>query len=101
MNATMIVCGPGKVPGWLDEHGQPTSCVDDNPTPGVPKDAPVVPEIASGVPSGAVSVSQMQPAVPHYVETGVHVTVSGEWLVLVIIAAALAAGCVARIGRRK
>lgn len=26
-------CPEGKVPGWLDEDGDPTSCVDDDPTP--------------------------------------------------------------------
>lgn len=31
-------CPPGKAPGWLDADGNPTSCVDDNPTPGKPKD---------------------------------------------------------------
>lgn len=35
-----IVCPAGKVPGWLDENGQPTSCVDDNPTPNEPAQQP-------------------------------------------------------------
>lgn len=38
-------CPPNKVPGWLDENGQPQGCVDNDPTPGVPKeDLPVVGE---------------------------------------------------------
>lgn len=29
--STTITCPKGKAPGWLDEHGNPTSCVDDDP----------------------------------------------------------------------
>lgn len=35
-NATAITtleCPDGKVPGWLDENGNPQGCVDNNPTP--------------------------------------------------------------------
>ena len=35
-----IECPPDKVPGWLDEHGNPQGCVDNNPTPGQPKEEP-------------------------------------------------------------
>ena len=28
------LCGPGTVPGWLNEDGLPTSCVGDDPNPG-------------------------------------------------------------------
>lgn len=28
-------CPPGTVPGWLDELGNPTSCVGDSPCPGL------------------------------------------------------------------
>lgn len=27
----VVECEPGTVPGWLNEHGDPTSCVDDHP----------------------------------------------------------------------
>ncbi len=30
----VLNCPPGTVPGWLDEQGNPTSCISDNPTPG-------------------------------------------------------------------
>jgi len=26
-----LFCPPGTVPGWLDEHGAPTSCVNNDP----------------------------------------------------------------------
>lgn len=27
----VVNCAPGTVPGWLNEHGDPTSCVDNHP----------------------------------------------------------------------
>jgi len=35
-------CGPDKVPGWLNDEGLPTGCVDNNPTPGEPTPEPTV-----------------------------------------------------------
>lgn len=49
-----LECPPGTVPGWLDENGNPTSCVGDDPQP---TPAPVV-----EVPTS--------PDVPHLAETG-------------------------------
>lgn len=37
----VMVCPPGTVPGWLDEDGLPTSCVENNPTP-LPTEPPVI-----------------------------------------------------------
>ena len=42
-SAPPLECPEGKAPGWLDEDGEPTSCVDDNPGPG-PVPPPVDPE---------------------------------------------------------
>jgi LPXTG-motif cell wall-anchored protein len=33
--APVMNCGEGTVPGWLNGHGDPTSCVGDNPCPEV------------------------------------------------------------------
>lgn len=50
--APVINCGEGTVPGWLNEFGDPTSCVSDNPCPEVdfgevcPADLPAVPQIS-------------------------------------------------------
>ena len=46
-------CPPNKVPGWLDENGNPQGCVDNNPTPLEPKELPLleeVPEVVVEVP---------------------------------------------------
>jgi hypothetical protein len=32
---TPFTCPEYKVPGWLDENGNPTSCVDNSPCPGL------------------------------------------------------------------
>ena len=58
-----LVCAPGTVPGWLDEAGNPTSCVSDDPRPTV-TETPV-------------------PPTPHLAETGV--TGTGYMLALVLI----------------
>jgi hypothetical protein len=47
-----LECPEGTVPGWLNENGEPTSCVGDSPQP--------IPE--QPVPSS--------PPVPHLAETG-------------------------------
>lgn len=47
-----LQCPENKVPGWLDESGQPQGCVDNNPTPGIGK-IEEVPEVP-GVPAQTV-----------------------------------------------
>lgn len=48
--APIMNCGVGTVPGWLNEHGDPTSCVSNNPCPEVafgetcPVDEPAIEE---------------------------------------------------------
>ena len=59
-----IECPPDKVPGWLDEHGNPQGCVDNNPTPGQPKEEPgntipENPEIAVPDPIESITTSPM------------------------------------------
>lgn len=43
----VIDCPEGTVPGWLDEFGNPTSCVGDEPNPGgwtpMPSPSPLPP----------------------------------------------------------
>ena len=59
-----IECPPDKVPGWLDEHGNPQGCVDNNPTPGQPKEEPgntipENPEISVPDPIESITTSPM------------------------------------------
>jgi len=63
--APIMNCGEGTVPGWLNEYGDPTSCVGDNPCPEVdfgetcPVDVvepEVVPEVSAEKESRAVDV---------------------------------------------
>lgn len=52
-----IQCPEGKVPGWLDEQGNPTGCVDNQtwPTdPTVPVEEPEVPEAPTEEPGMVV-----------------------------------------------
>lgn len=66
-----FTCPEGKAPGWLNEHGEPTSCVDNNPTPLEPKDKMVVPEVEEiEVPEAIESVG-VTPTPPEYVDAGV------------------------------
>lgn len=65
-----LECPTGTVPGWLDENGNPTSCVGDDPQPTTP-------------PTPAVEVPA-SPDVPHLAETG-----PVETDVLALIAAGL------------
>lgn len=44
----VLNCPTGTTPGWINEHGDPTSCVNDEPTPG---DEPSEPTPPSGEPS--------------------------------------------------
>lgn len=50
-----LQCPENKVPGWLDESGQPQGCVDNNPTPGIGK-IEEVPEQTTEVPAQTVAV---------------------------------------------
>lgn len=88
-------CPEGKVPGWLDENGNPQGCVDNNPTPlepkpenpgnVIPKPEPVpVPDTIEQVTTQPTE----QPA--ELAETGV-----ADTLGLALLAAVLIAGGVA------
>ena len=88
-------CPEGKVPGWLDENGNPQGCVDNNPTPlepkpenpgnVIPKPEPVpVPDAIEQVTTQPTE----QPA--ELAETGV-----ADTLGLALLAAVLIAGGVA------
>ena len=75
----VITCPPGKAPGWLDENGRPTSCVDDNPTPGKPKDeAPTL----TTIPTAPVAV---QTVAPELAETGASDVLGGLVLAAVVL----------------
>lgn len=44
--AAALVCPPGYAPGWIDETGQPTSCVNNMPDPSDPNNYPTpAPEV--------------------------------------------------------
>lgn len=77
-----LACPPDKVPGWLDENGDPQGCVDNNPTPGAEKELP-----AAEAPAPALEAATVQP-VPHPSELAVTGTVDP------IAAGALALGLV-------
>lgn len=70
--APVLNCEPGTVPGWLNEHGDPTSCVGDLPCPPVPFGEPCpgdpAPEVAPAPqpPADAVTppVAPVAPAEP-------------------------------------
>lgn len=70
---TTLECPPNKVPGWLDEHGNPQGCVDNNPTPLQPKpeipveETPTAP--ISPAPAPAPVEELAQPMPPAYIET--------------------------------
>ncbi len=83
-------CPPGKAPGWLDENGMPQGCVDDNPTPGKPKDEiPPVDEIPTPETPGepVVVVPTDTPAPEMLAETG-SFDLAGIALVGVVLLAA-------------
>lgn len=67
-----IVCPPGKVPGWLDEHGDAQGCVDNNPNPNV---KPPIEEIL---------IPTNDPVPPARVETG-----SGDAIAAAVLLIAL------------
>ena len=54
-----LVCGPDQVPGWLNEHGEPTSCVSDHPCPGLDAATcePLIVDPPEDAPDAAVSVN--------------------------------------------
>lgn len=58
-----LTCPPGTVPGWLDENGQPTSCVSDDPCPGqIVVDGMCVDALPAVEP--AAPAAQAEPATP-------------------------------------
>lgn len=67
-------CPEHKVPGWLDENGVPTSCVDNNPNPLQPKEDMVVPD----QPEIVVPEPIEQPTAPVEISTGVGQPIPGE-----------------------
>lgn len=76
-------CPVNKVPGWLDENGEPQGCVDNNATPlVVPEAEPIE------VPEAVASVS-VEPTPPEWVDTGVHSVDAGllafSFLVAVVL----------------
>lgn len=88
-------CEPGKVPGWLDENGNPQGCVDNNPTPLAPKDELVfaddVAPAIGGAEAAAETVTETAPPAP-YTElalTGAD-TLTGGLLAAVLVATGLA-----------
>lgn len=62
-----VVCPKGTVPGWLDENGNPTSCVGDSATPGT-SDTPATP------------VTQAKPATPQPVKELAYTGPVTTWL---------------------
>lgn len=63
-----VECEPGTAPGWLNEHGDPTSCVGDNPCPEVefgqpcPGDVPpVIEPPVDTPPTEVVPVTDLAP----------------------------------------
>lgn len=69
----VLECPAGKVPGWLDENGNPQGCVDNNPTPLEPKPeqptpeqpAQVIPEQPDIVTPAAIETATTQPVAQH------------------------------------
>lgn len=62
------LCGPGTVPGWLNEDGLPTSCVGDLPMVEIPEDvvfeaepAPFTPPVFEAEPA-PVEPAPVEPA---------------------------------------
>lgn len=71
-NPPPLDCPEGKVPGWLDEHGNPQGCVDNNPTPLEPKPEQPTPDNPQVVPEqpaievpAAIETATAQPVAQH------------------------------------
>lgn len=89
-----LSCPENKVPGWLDENGNPQGCVDNNPTPLEPKELPVLEE----VPEVVVEVPVIVDPVPEELAN----TGTGDVVVGVLVGLALlVAGVVLFIRGRK
>lgn len=95
----VLVCPEGTVPGWLDESGQATSCVSDNPQPTpspeptpTPTPVPVPPVVTPPPTVTEVPVPPTTPT-PLLAETGIDPAV-GAYVafVLLIGGASLLAG---------
>ena len=53
-----LECPEGTVPGWLNENGEPTSCVGDSPQPGTEQPVNPAPHLAeTGFDVGLFSLS--------------------------------------------
>ena len=84
-----MICEEGKVPGWLDENGDPQGCVDNNPTPRKPDTPEDSKEPTTETP--AVQAEVAQPVTPAPEELAV--TGAGlEWSALIIGAVFVVAG---------
>jgi hypothetical protein len=59
----VLHCEPWQVPGWLNEHGDPTSCVNNSPNPGE-EPATEAPTPAGPTPSPAPSSATPAPSAP-------------------------------------
>lgn len=92
----VLECPPNKVPGWLDENGNPQGCVDNNPNPLQPKDE--IPVVDAPAPETVETVSPT-PAVLVDTAAPNELAVTGgfDLLPLVLIAAALTTSGVAMI----
>lgn len=72
-------CAEGTVPGWLDEDGFPTTCVNDTPeTPATPPVVPVTTEPEAETPAPSPSVAPPAPVTVAPVPVTDTVTVTPE-----------------------
>ena len=97
-------CPPLTVPGWLDETGEPTSCVSNHPCPGFDAETCTVddngPELhPEPLPLETSAPVPTQPLPDELAETGAALD-SGLVLVLALAVAAMAAGVRLTLGRR-
>lgn len=92
-----IDCPEGKVPGWLDENGNPQGCVDDNPTPLEPKPTPEQPDNPQVVPEqpGIDAPATIQPVTVQPAGDELALTGSADFTGIIMLGAVcLAAGAI-------
>lgn len=121
----VVNCGPNEVPGWLNEHGDPTSCVNNCPYPGqtaaechapvtptptptaslpplhtmpatITPSAPAAPVVTPSAAPAAPATTTVQPSQPMLADTGYDYMGSLVVVVAVLLALALGALCIAR-----